>query len=167
MILYTITETIQADKKHERFKAVRRVQLPAMHTDYYISHYHQPLKFYIMYEMTKYIYRIMQSGGNVSVLQSWGAHKFVPTDNGLKFEVQGFQFTGTVEVSYSAGSDLFDISLDGETKAEGVYVDCLVSTLDSLIEKGDMTDSEYKAAVERKYGKAVCECLRGTTVYII
>lgn len=120
-----------------------------------------------MFEISKYVYRVLLGGNNAPVVQSWGAHDFKATQNGLRFEVQGFQFTGTVEIICNEGCDLFQIDLNGETQAEGVYIEDLVGTVDRLVEKGNMTDEEYKAAVVAHYERGMCEMLRGAHAIII
>ena len=99
-------------------------------------------------EMAKYILQILRS--QLMVVFSWGFHnpQRLPDDNGLKFNVQGFKYTGTVEVVYIEGKDLFEVVLtDNGTKVEDVYLDNLVSVIDNLVEK----TSNYKQRVEEEY----------------
>ena len=100
-------------------------------------------------EMAKYILQILRS--QPIVVFSWGFHnpQRLPNDKGLRFNVQGFKYTGTVEVVYVEGKDLFEIVLtDNGTKVEDVYLDNLVSVIDNLVEK----TSNYKQSVEEEYG---------------
>ena len=99
-------------------------------------------------EMHKYILQILRT--QPIVVFSWGFHNPValPNDNGLKFQVEGFKYQGSVEVIYIEGKDLFDVVLtDIGEKIEDVYSDCLVSVIDNLVEK----TSNYKQSVEEEY----------------
>ena len=85
------------------------------------------------------------------VVFSWGFHNPQPLPNGkgLKFQVEGFKYKGTVEVVYIDGKDLFEVVLtDNGEKVEDVYLDCLVSVIDNLVEK----TSNYQERVEEEYG---------------
>ena len=82
------------------------------------------------------------------VILSWGFNSPIAITNGLRFKVQGFKFTGTVEVIYNAGMDLFEIHLsDGRVEAD-VYADCLVDVIDGLVERTD----DYADMVKKEYG---------------
>ena len=79
--------------------------------------------------MAEYILSILKS--QIFVLLSWGFHRPVRLENGLRFQVQGFIHKGTVEVVYVEGLDLFEVrtlNADGsiKQKEEDVYLDCLV-----------------------------------------
>lgn len=70
---------------------------------------------------------------------SWGFHNPQATENGLRFQVQGFLHTGAVEVVYDEGYDLFTVRIlngDGSIKTvqDDVYLDGLVDTIDKLVE---------------------------------
>ena len=81
-------------------------------------------------EMAKYILQILRS--QPIVVFSWGFHnpQRLPNDKGLRFNVQGFKYTGTVEVVYVEGKDLFEIVLtDNGTKVEDVYLDPLAELI--------------------------------------
>ena len=99
--------------------------------------------------MAEYILQILRS--QLMVVFSWGFHNPValPDNKGLRFQVEGFKYKGTVEVVYVEGKDLFDVVLtDNGEKVEDVYLDCLVSVIDNLVEK----TSNYKRSVEEEYG---------------
>lgn len=82
------------------------------------------------------------------VILSWGFNSPIAITNGLRFKVQGFKFTGIVEVIYNAGMDLFEIHLsDGRVEAD-VYADCLVDVIDGLVERTD----NYEERVKKEYG---------------
>ena len=99
--------------------------------------------------MAEYILHILRS--QLMVVFSWGFHnpQRLPNDKGLKFQVEGFKYKGTVEVVYIDGKDLFEVVLtDNGEKVEDVYLDCLVSVIDNLVEK----TSNYQKRVEEEYG---------------
>ena len=99
--------------------------------------------------MAKYILTILRS--QLMVVFSWGFNspKRLPEDRGLRFNVEGFKYTGAVEVIYIEGKDLFDVILtDNGTKVEDVYLDNLVSVIDGLVERTD----NYQQGVEEEYG---------------
>ena len=96
--------------------------------------------------MANYIYTILMS--KVMVVLSWGFNSPIAITNGLRFKVQGFKFTGVVEVIYNAGMDLFEVHLsDGRVEAD-VYADCLVDVIDGLVEHTD----NYEERVKKEYG---------------
>ena len=100
-------------------------------------------------EIYKYILQILRT--QPIVVFSWGFHNPValPNDKGLKFQVEGFKYQGSVEVIYIEGKDLFDVVLtDIGEKIEDVYSDCLVSVIDNLVEK----TSNDQRSVEAAYG---------------
>lgn len=88
------------------------------------------------------------------VLFSWGFHKAIALENGLRFSVNGFIFKGIVNVIYNEGTDLFDIKLININKApiiiSDVPIDMLIDTLDTLIEKNE-NDKNYKERVKQEY----------------
>ena len=96
--------------------------------------------------MANYIYTVLMS--KVMVVLSWGFNSPIAITDGLRFKVQGFKFTGTVEVIYNEGMDLFEIHLrDGRVEAD-VYVDCLVDVIDGLVER----TNDYEKRVKKEYG---------------
>ena len=96
--------------------------------------------------MANYIYTILIS--KLMVILSWGFNSPIAITNGLRFQVQGFKFTGVVEVIYNAGMDLFEVHLsDGRVEAD-VYADCLVNVIDGLVERTD----NYEERVKKEYG---------------
>mgnify|MGYP007112528335 CR=1 FL=1 len=95
--------------------------------------------------MANYIYTILIS--KLVVILSWGFNSPIAITNGLRFKVQGFKFTGTVEVIYNEGMDLFEVHLSDGTKVEDVYLDNLVEVIDNLVEK----TSNYEQRVQQEY----------------
>lgn len=101
--------------------------------------------------MANYILRILKS--RIFIILSWGFNSPIRLENGLKFKVQGYIHSGWVEVLYNEGSDLFDVSLlnpDGTVKKRetDVYLDCLVDTIDGMVER----TPDYRDRVKEEYG---------------
>ena len=101
-------------------------------------------------KMANYILNILRS--DLSIVLSWGFHRPVGLENGLKFNVNGFKNKGAVSVIYNEGADLFDIELiDSENelveKIEGVYFDQLVEVIDNHVELIE----NYYEAVRKEY----------------
>ena len=82
------------------------------------------------------------------VVFSWGFNSPIelPTNNGLRFNVNGFKFQGTIEVVYNDGRDLFEIRLSNGTIVEDVYLDSLINVIDNLVEKTDNYQERVKQA---------------------
>ena len=97
--------------------------------------------------MAEYIMTILRS--QLMVVFSWGFNspKRLPDDKGLRFNVEGFKYSGVVEVIYNIGSDLFEVHLSDGTKVEDVYLDNLVEVIDNLVEK----TSNYEQRVQQEY----------------
>ena len=96
--------------------------------------------------MANYIYTILMS--KLMVVLSWGFNSPNTITNGLRFKVQGFKFSGFVEVIYNEGMDLFEVHLsDGRVEAD-VYADSLVDVIDGLVER----TNDYEERVKKEYG---------------
>lgn len=99
--------------------------------------------------MAKYIMTILKT--QIVVVWSWGFHKPMALENGLRFKVQGFKFKGTVEVVYNEGRDLFDLSFIKRNKVvksiDGVFFDSLVEVIDDYVEK----TNDYEQRVKEQY----------------
>jgi hypothetical protein len=101
--------------------------------------------------MAKYILRILRR--QLMVMFSWGFNHPValPNNEGLRFNVQGFKFKGTVEVIYNEGWDLFDVRFINNGKVidtiEELYLDGLVDAIDRYVEKTD----DYENRVKEEY----------------
>ena len=102
--------------------------------------------------MTKYIMSILKT--QIIVVWSWGFHKPMAVENGLRFNVQGFRFRGVVEVVYNEAWDLFDVSFikggNVINTIEGVYFDMLVDTIDYYVEKTADYEKRVKEECEIK-----------------
>lgn len=85
------------------------------------------------------------------VVWSWGFHKPMALENGLKFMVTGFKFKGVVSIVYNEAQDLFDVSFIKSNKVvkkyDGLYFDMLISAIDDFVEK----TSDYKERVTAEY----------------
>lgn len=80
----------------------------------------------------------------MTVIMSWGIDpgQAKVIDYGMEIHVQGFLHKGFVRITLNEGADLFEITLLSENREtvkfiDGVYLDCLVKTLDENIEKCD------------------------------
>ena len=77
-------------------------------------------------EMAKYIMSILKT--QLMVVWSWGFHKPIALENGLRFNVQGFKFRGVVSI-------------------DGVFFDSLVEVIDDYVEK----TTDYEKRVTAQY----------------
>ena len=104
-------------------------------------------------EMAKYIMSILKT--QLMVVLSWGVHKPMALENGLRFNVQGFKFRGVVEVVYNEGQDLFDVSFGKANKVvksiDGVFFDMLVDVIDDYVEK----TVNYEKTVAAEYSLSI------------
>ena len=82
------------------------------------------------------------------VILSWGFNSPIAIADGLRFKVQGFKFTGTVEVIYNEGMDLFEVHLSDGRVEDNVYAHYLVDVIDGLVERTD----DYCERVKKEYG---------------
>lgn len=102
-------------------------------------------------EMAKYIMSILRT--QLMVVFSWGFNSPIAIEDGLQFNVEGYKHQGKVRVNYNEGLDLFEVTLlnaDGSVKekANEVYFDALVETIDDMVE----LVPDYKERIERDYG---------------
>ena len=103
------------------------------------------------YELAMYIWSILKT--QMTVIMSWGLDpsKARVIDNGMEIYVQGFLHKGFVQITLNEGTDLFEIKLLSEEREtvkfiDGIYLDCLVDTIDRAVEKCDNYEqrvSEY------------------------
>ena len=104
-------------------------------------------------QIAKEIWKVLRTAPNI--LMSWGLDPDTigVVETGLKFHVQGFKHTGTVEIKLNEGADLYEIYLyeeSGEMKEShtDIYVDQLVDTIDRAVE---YTGSDYEKKVNETY----------------
>ena len=103
-------------------------------------------------EIAGYILSIFRT--NPFVVMSWGIDPASITivEVGLKLHVQGFLHTGYILIQLNEGEDLFEVTLiseEGETlkTIEHIFVDNLISILDSEIEKCE----NYEERISQEY----------------
>ena len=103
-------------------------------------------------EIAGYILSIFRT--NPFVVMSWGINPASITivEVGVKMHVQGFLHTGYVQIQLNEGEDLFEVTLiseEGETlkTIEHIFVDNLISILDSEIEKCE----NYSERISQEY----------------
>ena len=109
------------------------------------------------YELAMYIWQILKT--QMTIIMSWGIDpsKARVIDNVFELHVRGFMHTGFVQITLNEGTDLFEIKLLSEKRElvkfiDGIYLDCLVKTLDENIEKCE------------NYEQRVSEYLRETQI---
>ena len=108
-------------------------------------------------ELANYIWEILKT--RMEIIMSWGIDpsKARVIDNGMEIHVRGFLHTGFLQITLNEGTDLFEIKLLSEKRElvkfiDGVYLDCLVDTIDRAVEKCD------------NYEQRVSEFLRETPI---
>lgn len=97
------------------------------------------------------LFLIKHSG---SIGMSWGISKIKDHTDSLSVWVNGFQHKGRVNISLN-WSDLFQLEFYDESEQlvkfiNDVYIDQLISILDSEIERGTIPFDEYKSKVEKE-----------------
>jgi len=98
--------------------------------------------------MAEYIFSILRS--QLMVVFSWGFHSpaRLAGDAGLAFQVNGYKYSGAVDIVYDESADLFDVILSNNgTRIEGVYADQLVEVIDNAVERTD----DYEKRVRKSY----------------
>lgn len=110
--------------------------------------------------VAKTIQKQLFASVNRDVVFSWGSRSWTAREfegmATLSFRVSGFKHRGVVNISYNRGDDLYVITiaqLNGKIKKriEGVYCDQLGEIIDRLVEKGDMSDEEYRKKIGEHY----------------
>ena len=100
--------------------------------------------------MAEYIISILRS--QLMVVFSWDFHspaRLARDAAGLAFRVNGYKYSGAVEVVYDESADMFDVILsDNGTRSEGVYADQLVEVIDNAVERTD----DYEKRINAEYG---------------
>lgn len=92
------------------------------------------------YELAMYIWQILKT--QMTVIMSWGIDpsKAKVITNGMEIHVQGFLHKGFLQIVLNEGTDLFEVTLLSENREtvkfiDGIYLDCLVDTIDRAVEK--------------------------------
>ena len=93
-------------------------------------------------ELANYIWEILKT--RIEIIMSWGIDpgKARVIKNGIELHVMGFLHKGFVQITLNEGADLFEITLLSENREtvkfiDGIYLDCLVDTIDRAVEKCD------------------------------
>lgn len=100
--------------------------------------------------ITAAINEILRS--RMSVVFSWGLHNKRVIPDGVRFDVQGFKFTGEVKVlfdyarSAKNGETTFKVVI-GEQISTGVKADELIDFIDEQVEKVDNYEEAVKASM--------------------
>ena len=102
-------------------------------------------------ELANYIWEILKT--RIEIIMSWGIDpgNARVIKNGMELHVMGFLHTGFLQITLNEGTDLFEITLLSENREtvkfiDGIYLDCLVDTIDRAVEKCDNYEqriSEY------------------------
>ena len=108
-------------------------------------------------ELANYIWEILKT--RIEIIMSWGIDpgQAKVIDCGMEIHIQGFLHTGFLQITLNEGTDLFEITLLSENREtvkfiDGIYLDCLVDTIDRAVEKCD------------NYEQRVSEFLRETPI---
>ena len=91
-------------------------------------------------------------GSRLNVVWSWGLHNKRAITDGVRFDVQGFKFTGEVKVifdysrSVKNGETIFKVVI-GEQVYTGVKAEELIDFIDERVEKVDNYEEAVKASM--------------------
>ena len=88
----------------------------------------------------------------LNVVFSWGLHNKRAITDGMRFDVQGFKFTGEVKVIYDIPLTRFNEELTfkvviGEKVYTNVWADELIDFIDERVEKVDNYEEAVKASM--------------------
>ena len=88
----------------------------------------------------------------LNVVWSWGLHNKRVITDGVRFDVQGFKFTGEVKVIYDIPLTRFNKELTfkvviGEKEYTNVLADELIDFIDERVEKVDDYEEAVKASM--------------------
>ena len=91
-------------------------------------------------EIANYIWQILKT--RIQIIMSWGIDpsRARVINCGMEIHVQGFLHTGFLQITLNEGTDLFEITLLSESREtmkfiDGIYLDCLIDTIDRVVEK--------------------------------
>ena len=91
-------------------------------------------------EIANYIWQILKT--RMQIIMSWGIDpsRARVINCGIEIHVQGFLHTGFLQITLNEGTDLFEITLLSESREtvkfiDGIYLDCLIDTIDRAVEK--------------------------------
>ncbi len=115
------------------------------------------------------IWRQVKAAASADVIGSWGISELYAQEISIRtigdrtsraalvMRVQGFNYKGYVIVALNEGNDLYDIYRAKTEDAElqpyrsKVYCDMLGDCLDKCIERGNMTEKQYKKRIQETY----------------
>ena len=88
----------------------------------------------------------------LNVVWSWGLHNKRATTDGVRFDVQGFKFTGEVKItfdyarSHANKKSTFKVQI-GDDVSTGVTAENLIDFIDERVEKVDNYEEAVKASM--------------------
>ena len=88
----------------------------------------------------------------MSVIMSWGLHNKRVITDGVRFDVQGFKFTGEVKItfdfarSHASKKTTFKVQI-GDDVSTGIMAENLIDFIDERVEKVDNYDEAVKASM--------------------
>ena len=88
----------------------------------------------------------------MNVIMSWGLHNKRVITDGVRFDVQGFKFTGEVKITFDYsrsvknGETIFKVVI-GEQVYTGVKAEELIDFIDERVEKVDNYEEAVKASM--------------------
>lgn len=105
---------------------------------------------HIQRTITAIINSILSS--RMNVIMSWGLHNKRAITDGVRFDVQGFKFTGEVKIIFdfarSAETNLVSFKVQiGDEVTTGVTADELIDFIDERVEKVDNYEEAVKASM--------------------
>ena len=88
----------------------------------------------------------------MNVIMSWGLHNKRVITDGVRFDVQGFKFTGEVKIIFdfarSAETNLTTFKVQiGDDVSTGVTAENLIDFIDERVEKVDNYEEAVKASM--------------------
>ena len=88
----------------------------------------------------------------LNVVWSWGLHNKRTITDGVKFDVQGFKFTGEVKITFdyarSAETNLTTFKVQiGDDVSTGITAENLIDFIDERVEKVDNYEEAVKASM--------------------
>ena len=105
---------------------------------------------HIQRTITAIINNILSS--RMNVIMSWGLHNKRVITDGVKFDVQGFKFTGEVKITFdfarSAETNLTSFKVQiGDEVTTGVTAEELIDFIDERVELVDNYEEAVKASM--------------------
>lgn len=92
---------------------------------------------------------------NLPVIGSWGTKNYEPIDGGIEFHVNGFLFSGTIQIIESSNPECYVVRQVMESSANvkehiDIPQDKLIQTIDEIVEK-DCSEDEYSSRIFSLY----------------